>query len=233
MGSVGKDYGSERHLLSYRKAKSESLNQAILLALNAPTGASIEWLYPDRSGNRGKEVTGLGFLKANAWAKGTAPALSAWKDFWPQGGRAQSWDGVAILNVDGVPQRWLLFEAKSNHPEFVGARTKATPKSLEIIEKALNRTKKEFGVHRFFDWTASYYQFANRLAAASFLNRHGVPTMLVEVFFTGDRFPDGTPCPAAADAWQPLLEARRLTLGLAPDATSEHVVAVFLPAFAH
>lgn len=233
MGAVGKDYGSERHLLSYRKEKPEELNQAILTALNTTTGADIEWLYPDGSGNRGKEFTGVSFLKANPWAKGTARALSAWKEFWPQGGRAQSWDGVAILNVDGAPQRWLLFEAKSNHPEFVGARCKATPKSLETIEKALNRTKKELGVHRFLDWTGSYYQFANRLAATTFLNRHGVPTTLVETFFAGDRFPDGTPCPASADAWRPLLESRRLTLGLAPDATRDHVVDVFLPAFAH
>jgi hypothetical protein len=232
MGAVGKDYGSERHLLSYRKSKPEELDQAILTALKQ-TGATIEWLYPDGSGNRGAEFTGVSFLEVSPWAKGTARAQAAWKEFWPQGGRAQCWDGVAILHVDEAPQGWLLFEAKSNHPEFVGARTKATPKSLETIEKALNRTKKEFGVHRFFDWTASYYQFANRLAATTFLSRHAVPTTLVEVFFTGDRFPDGTACPASADAWRTLVEARRLTLGLTPDATHDHVVDVFLPAFTH
>ena len=231
MGAVGGDYGSERHLLSYRKQRPDMLDREILKALGSPSDASIDWLYPDRSGDRGVEFTGVGFLKHQRWAQGTARAMAAWSNFWPSRGRAQCWDGVAILHVDGEPQRWLVLEAKSNHPEFVGARTKATGASFRKIQAALNRTKKQLGVHRFFDWTASYYQFANRLAAVAFLNRHNVPTQLVEVFFTGDCFPDGTPCPQSESEWRLLLRARQLTLGIDSNSTEQQVLDVFLTAY--
>lgn len=233
MGAVGEDYGSERHLLSYRKSDPDTLDRAILAALNASSHASINWWYPDQRGRRGEEFTGVGFLKASPWAPHTAKALKGWGTFWPTRGRSQSWDGIATLDVDGSPQRWLLIEAKANHPEFVGARCRASATSLKTIESVLNRTKKQLRVHRFFDWAGGYYQFANRLALTTFLNREGVPATLVELFFTSDRFPDDTYCPGCEEDWKPLLEARRLTLGLSAEATTQFVADVFLPAFKH
>jgi hypothetical protein len=52
--------------------------------------------------------------------------------------------------------------------------------------------------------------------------------MLIGIYICGDEFPDATPCPATREAREPLLEARRLTLGLTaePDAVRD----VFLPA---
>jgi hypothetical protein len=86
-------------------------------------------------------------------------------------------------------------------------------------------------VHRFFPWTGTYYQYANRLACLWFLRSSGIDARLVFVYFTGDRFPDATPCPATRDEWEKLLEARRLTLAL----PSRHALSpfehdVFLPA---
>ena len=228
MGKLGEDYGSERHLLTYRKSAPEALDRAILHALSSDAGTTVRWLYPDRSGRRGVKFKGVGFLRSQPWATGTPKALADWTGFWPQTGSAPSWDGVVILERNGVPNQWLLLEAKGNHPEFVGTPARATRKSLEIIERALNRTKRGCGVHRHFHWTGSYYQFANRLALTAFLNRHGVPATLVEVFFTGDRFPDGRFCPASEGEWKPLIEARRVTLGLGPLTVPDHVVDVFL-----
>jgi hypothetical protein len=68
--------------------------------------------------------------------------------------------------------------------------------------------------HRHFIWTASYYQYANRLTVLRFLRDHEVAAHLVLVYFTGDQFPDGRPCPATEREWEGLIEARRLTLGL-------------------
>lgn len=231
MGSLGKDYGSERHLLSYRRDRAEVLDAQILRALELDSSHhSLEWLYPDRTGCRGVEFKGFGFLKGHAWAAGTRKALDAWGNLWPRSGTPPSWDGVAMLHENGEPSRWLLLEAKANHPEFTGAPSRASAASLKKIEAALGATKRQFGVHRHFCWSGSYYQFANRLTMVGFLNRHNVPTTLVDVFFAGDRFPDGCPCPESDAAWQPLIEARRLTLGLRPLTVNDHVVDVFMNA---
>jgi hypothetical protein len=231
MGSLGEDYGSERHLLNYRRHPAATLDERILHAMKVePSRASLQWLHPDQSGNRGKEFTGLSFLKTDSWAPGTQKALDAWASFWPTSGTLPSWDGVAILHENDQQSRWLLLEAKANHPEFTGAPSRALPPSLKKIKVALETAKRHFAVHRDFDWTGSYYQFANRLTLVRFLNLHGVPATLIEVLFTGDRFPDRRPCPETEAAWQPLLEARRLTLGLRTLTPDDHVVDIFLNA---
>jgi hypothetical protein len=118
-------------------------------------------------------------------------------------------------------------EAKANWPEFCSPATTAKA-GFKTIERALGKVKTRWGVHRFFSWTGSYYQFANRLAALYTLEKHQIPALLVGVYIYGDQFPDGTPCPATAEEWEPLLAARRLTLGLS--AEPDGVRDVFLPA---
>jgi hypothetical protein len=64
-----------------------------------------------------------------------------------------------------------------------------------------------------------------------FLRKHGISARLVFVYFTGDAFPDGTPCPATEEEWERLIEARRLTLGLPRrHALSEYEHHVVIPA---
>jgi hypothetical protein len=109
---------------------------------------------------------------------------------------------------------WFLIEAKANQPEFCTPGTRAEGEARKQIERSLNRVKRRVGVHRYFSWTDSYYQYANRLATLAFLRDNGVDARLVFVYFIGDRFPDGTECPASVAAWKRLIEARRLTLGL-------------------
>lgn len=85
------------------------------------------------------------------------------------------------------------------------------------IRRALARLKRDLGVHRYFCWTGTYYQYANRLATLWFLQKQRVAVRLVFVYFKGDVFPDGTPCPQTEQDWEALIEARRLTLGLAKE----------------
>jgi hypothetical protein len=225
---MGKDYGSEWHFLEYRRRAAETLDADVLVQLGLRSPSVVEWVYPAEGGASGREPQGLGFLSESDDPRETK-ARTAWRDFWPQRGSQPCWDGVAKLDVEGQPTTWLLFEAKANHREFVGAPCKASPASRDKIERALGLAKRRLGVHRHFDWTGSYYQHANRLAVLAFLEKHRVQAKLVEVFFVGDRFPDGRECPATAAAWQPLLEARRLTLGLPPTESDSLVTHVFLP----
>jgi hypothetical protein len=107
-------------------------------------------------------------------------------------------------------------EAKANHPEFTGSPCGARTGSdaRKRIEHSLGKVKAHLGVHRHFSWMGSYYQYANRLAALYFLNKHKIPARLVFVYFTNDCFPDRRPCPADAARWSELFRARELTLGL-------------------
>lgn len=224
MGRRGAGYGSEDHLWTYRTVLREALDRELLKGTGLP--GKVEWIYPDPSLLQMKEPRGMSFCPDTA-------VRSAWKDFWPQTGNQQTWDGLAK-----VGDEWLLMEAKANHPEFVGAPCAAsfeksvnpqTLSSRQRIEKALNLSKKRLGVHRDFCWLGSYYQYANRIAALLFLANNGVRARLVFIHFCGDVFPDGRPCPTTEQEWAPLLEARRLTLGLpVSHALSDRVHEVFL-----
>lgn len=91
-----------------------------------------------------------------------------------------------------------------------------TPASLSWMKNRAAARAGSFylSVHRFFPWLGTYYQHANRLAVLHFLvNQAEVPARLLNVYFVGDRFRDGTECPATEDHWRSLIEARRLTLG--------------------
>jgi len=206
MGKRGRGYGSEDHFLRYRSKSRDEFDRNLLGAMGALDGR-LEWIYP--TGVRAeREPQRVSFLKD----KGVE---TLWKKYWPQRGRAQTWDGVAKLHRGDVSE-WVLIEAKANTVEFVTPPCGASKLGGRgQIEKALNRLKSYLGVHRFFPWLGTYYQYANRLAALHFLvNQAGVPAHLLHVYFIGDRFPDGTECPASEEHWRQLIEARRLTLGL-------------------
>lgn len=110
--------------------------------------------------------------------------------------------------------RWFLVEAKANRPEFVAPGSRSEGEPRRQIERSLNRTKRSLGVHRYFSWIDSYFQYANRLTIVDFVREHGIDARLVFVYLVGDCFPDGMPCPASEAEWKRPIEARRLTLGL-------------------
>lgn len=229
MGKRGDGYGSEDHFLRYRAERPEELNAAVLGVLDGASDHRIEWVYP--SGAIGeREPEGLEFLIDKQ------EVLARWKEYWPQRGRAQTWDGIAKL-VHGGAYEWLLIEAKANTVEFVTPPCGASKDGgRDQIEKALNRLKAHLGAHRNFPWLGTYYQYANRLAVLHFLNDlSAIPARLVHVYFVGDRFPDGRECPSNEAEWQRLIEARRLTLGLGKDhllAPRTHEVFLTVPTLA-
>jgi hypothetical protein len=222
MGKRGEGYGSEDHFLRYRAEHAEQLNAAVLEGVAVANGR-IEWMYP-RGVDDEREPEGLEFLADRE------DVLARWREFWPQRGRAQTWDGVAKLHCGGTVE-WLLIEAKANTVEFVTPPCGATKQGgRDQIERTLNRLKTHLGVHRHFPWLGTYYQYVNRLAVLHFLNDlSGVPAQLLHVYFLGDCFPDGRECPCNEAEWQRLIEARRLTLGLPEHhALSERTHEVFL-----
>jgi hypothetical protein len=205
MGKRGDGYGSEDHLRRYLSSDRAVFDAAVVKSLG-PKSIPVEWLAFPATAAGDREFRGLEFLRGTPDDR----VLPAWRAFWPPTGRAQTWDLIGRAD-----RTWLLVEAKATWPEFVTSSCRATGEGLATIKRSLNRVKRELGVNRWFDWTSTYYQHANRLATVWFLRNQGVDARLVEVHFLGDEFPDGTPCPRTKGAWEALIEARRLTLGLA------------------
>ncbi len=226
MGKRGHGYGSEAHLLRYRSHHPDLLDRAVTEAIGLPE-ARLNWIYPPDHSLAGsaREPEGMEFLKEKK------DILEKWSDFWPQRGKQPTWDAVAKLTNVREPE-WVLFEAKANRPEFCSLPSGAIGGGRKKIEKAIGSVKKHMGVHWRFHWLGTYYQYANRLACLYFLTEVAhVPARLVFVYFFGDSFPDGAPCPKTKDEWEEAIHACHLTLGL-PDrhALSGQVHEVFLPA---
>jgi hypothetical protein len=222
VGRRGDGYGSEYHLHRYLEDCPDKFNESVAEAVGcSPT--AISWLpSPHTKDGREREFRGLEFLPPET----PQHVRDAWRDFWPSRGSPPTWDAIGRTGSE-----WILVEAKSNHPEFCSGSCKAVGDGFRKIERSLNQVKGALNVHRFFTWTGSYYQHANRLGALWFLRKHEIGTRLLLVYFIGDRFPDGTPCPASEEEWEALIEARRLTLGL-PErhALTNFEHHVFLPA---
>ncbi len=190
MGQRGHGYGSEDHFIRYRTDHPGLLDSYIKAALPRPS--DITWLYPAQGiAEEPKDLTFVDFTESQ---------LKQWRAFWPNPGNRR-WDGVARC-----AEEWLLFEAKANESELCSPGTGALPPSLRQITRALDEVKLFLGVPSETVWHGRYYQYTNRLAALYFLNIVAkIPARLVFLYFTGDVFPDGRPCPQSEQAWRPLI----------------------------
>ncbi len=223
MGKRGQAYGSEEHFLRYRADHPVALNDAIKHSLGA-SDASFSWLYPADEFPIGgsREPEGFDFLQNDN-------VLALWRGFWHQKGKQPTWDGVAKLAV-GSRTEWLLLEAKANRPKLCSPPCGAAAGRKKITQ-AMGKAKDFLGVHRRFSWLGTYYQYANRLTCLYFLTQVArISARLVFVYFYGDDFRDGTPCPSTEAEWRVVINACHLALGLPePHPLSDFVREVFLP----
>lgn len=218
MGQRGHGYGSEDHLIRYRIDHPDLMDSYLKVAL--PHLTDITWLYPAQGvAEEPKDLTFVDF---------TEQQLKQWHAFWPNPGN-RSWDGVARCNTE-----WLLFEAKANETELCSPGTSASPLSLVRITKALNEVKLFLGVPSETVWHGRYYQYANRLAALYFLNVVvKIPARLIFLYFTGDVFPDGRPCPQNEQDWTLLISRCHAELKLPhTHKLSDRTHDVFVPVIA-
>lgn len=205
-------YGSQFHLRRLVNERSTELSDMLASAyskagLRPPS--RVEWISPlARDGYR--ELEGMEYFVA----KGDTKTVDLWKAFWPQSGRAPTWDGWAI--AEGAEGREFLFvEAKANEPELESPPCGALPEGLAKIREALDKAKAFLGVASDIPWHKTYYQFCNRLACLYFLNEVAkVPARFLCVYFVGDRFPDGRPCPISKEAWKVLTDRMYAEIGL-------------------
>lgn len=172
---LGRAYaGSQLQVQLYASRMPDRLSATLLVALGRPDD-KLEWIAPVE-GQQFAEPLDEAFLDA----LGLSAHAEALKAFWP--GSGPRWDGLARLKSSGSV---LLIEGKSYPAEMRGAGCQAkAPRSIDLIDRALEETKRWLSVTDDRHWKGELYQYANRLAHVRFLRQLGVDAWLVNLSFT-------------------------------------------------
>lgn len=194
---------------------SGALNHKIAKAYGW-SGEEIEWLSPITS-DEYAEYYDESFLELLGINDLRVPL----RDFWPRSG--PRWDGLARTASGKV----ILVEAKAYIEEGVDYRSKASPASLEKINKALDQAKAAFMANPDAPWESPYYQYANRLAHLYFLRElNGVDAHLLFLYFADA--PD-VPAPCSAEQWRGAIRLTEKCLGLGQHPYKKHVSTIVWP----
>jgi hypothetical protein len=166
--------GSQRWLQIAVNQHPTVLDAPLRAAAALPLDTAIEWLSP-----RQEE----GFVEYRDRATfdrlGIQLQNRLLEDFWPA--RGPVWDGLARAATGDV----FLVEAKAHIGEMVSGRCRASEAPMAKIREALREVQRELAPGATeVDWSATFYQYANRLAHLHLLRvQNGVPAHLVLVYF--------------------------------------------------
>lgn len=139
-------------------------------------------------------------------------------EFWPR--RGPQWDALGRRESTGEV---FLVEAKSHIPELISSLQATDRASKKRILDSLNKTKVALGSKTDFDWTKTFYQYANRLAHLHLLRMNGIKAYLIFVCFTGDYEMGG---PSNFAEWEGAFRLMNRCLGLKEHVLSKFVVEV-------
>ena len=170
------------------------------VALEHPALGPVNWVSPLRNDAFAEYRDGsfLRRLNLSMLEKDLA-------EFWPR--RGPQWDALGLAG-----DKVVLVEAKARVPEFVSSPSQASDTSLQKIKRSLESVKGELGVGEHFDWTQSYYQYANRIAHLWWMRRSGVDAHLLFVDFLNAKEVAG---PENVETWQDAYATADSQLGLA------------------
>ena len=189
MAQIGYGYGSEFQLLRFMGRHRKMLDNEICTSLHE--SGHINWLdfslgtrFCSITGD--EELKGLSFLNDESITKiYTEDVIKRTiKDYKKYNinniDKWQNWDAVFTLN-----NIIYLVEAKAYVHEFKDGNNIHGEKSQKEIERffseQMNMTGLKANINE--EWFKSYYQFANRLAMAAFLNNHNIKTKVLYIFF--------------------------------------------------
>lgn len=175
MAEMGYGYGSEYQLLRILGHHQNWINDKIKNILDI--SEDIFWFdYPVDSNRLSLdgEYKGIQFLKKHP---NYNEICKKWKEFWPQTGNAQNWDGICQIG-----NTYILIEAKARLGE-IESNTGASEQSLNLIQNSFNKTKEHYDIKSDKDWGKKYYQMANRLAFVYFLKSCGIEAKLLDIYF--------------------------------------------------
>ena len=178
MAQIGYGYGSEYQLLRFLGHHRQQFENIIseVIGQGKFVWEDFEYANPKQVISGDKELMGLGFIE-KLFPEQYPSIRKAYEEYkinrrdsW------QSWD--AIFTHNGM---LYLVEAKAHVDELSSGKEEHGDSSKEEIIRYFKEQLPDLPVSRV--WLREYYQLANRLATASFLNNHGVKTKVIYIYF--------------------------------------------------
>ena len=200
--------GSRRWLQVLVNCRPELLDDAISQRLPDPPD-DIDWRSPVVADHYAeyRDQPFLDRVAGSRFYRTPWQPQKALVDFWPRFG--PQWDGLAVTDKGHI----LLVEAKAHIAEMVTAPSQARGESArEKIQESLGAVKNFVNSKSPADWSASFYQYANRLAHLYWMRElNGHDAYLVNLFFVNDREMNG---PQSVAEWQTAIQLQEVFLGV-------------------
>lgn len=180
MAQIGCGYGSEWQLLRMLGHHRDMFYSELKKQMDIPKEAQIQWLDYDFDGSNisgDKEYKQRGFFRKipNIFTPEIIENIK--KDAFGSKLK-QNWDGIFWVN-----KTVYLVEAKAHLGEIRSDCHAKSKKSILLIDKYFQETKRWFKISSNNDWKKTYYQMANRVAFLKLLLSHNVEARLVNIYF--------------------------------------------------
>ena len=200
--------GSRRWLQVLVNCRPELLDDAICQRLS-DLPDDIDWRSPVAADHYAeyRDQSFLDRLAGSPYYRAPAQAQHDLSDFWPRFG--PQWDGLAVTDRGQI----ILVEAKAHIPEMVTAPGQARGETArQRIQDSLQTVKSFVESRSPADWSASFYQYANRLAHLYWLRElNGHDAYLVNLFFLNDSEMNG---PKSIEEWQAAIRLQETFMGV-------------------
>jgi len=207
--------GSLKWIQKLVNERPDLINQQIAQAINLRKDDNINWLSP-LSSDEYAEYRDASFTQRLDITLGGRSRAS----FWPN--RGPQWDALGKTDSGKV----FLIEAKAHLEEIVSPGTQASEISKRKITSSLEETKVFLKVAPGIDWSATFYQYANRLAHLYLLRiLNDIDGYLVFVYFLNDEEMKG---PKTVREWQAAIKVLEGALGLRRNRLSRFILDIFV-----
>lgn len=175
---IGYGYGSEYQLLRFLGHHRKEFEDIIsnVIGEGEFLWEDFEYADPTKVISGDKELTGLSFLERLFPTQ--YPSIKKEYDNYITKSGWQSWDAVFRHN-----DILYLVEAKAHVDELSSGRREHGGKSKEKILRFFREQLPELQDSITRIWLKDYYQLANRLAIAALLNKHGIKTRILCIYF--------------------------------------------------
>ena len=200
--------GSRRWLQVLVNCRPMLLGDAVSQRLPEPP-SHIDWRSPVVADHYAeyRDQSFLDRLAGSPYYCAPAQAQCGLADFWPRFG--PQWDGLAVTDRGQI----LLVEAKAHIPEMVTAPGQARGEAArQRIQESLQKVKSFVESKSSADWSASFYQYANRLAHLYWLRElNGHDAYMINLFLLNDAEMNG---PKSVEEWQSAIRLQETFMGV-------------------
>jgi len=206
-------HGSLKDIQVLVNEKSDLINME--LKKHFKYDITVNWVSPLKN-DYYSEYRDNDFLKVLGINKLSIPL----KNFWPKNG--PQWDALGKSN-----DKYFIVEAKANIPELKSPGTKASEKSIKLIEKSLNDVKKYLNIDSSFNWMEIYYQYTNRIAHLYYLRvLNNLDAFLIFIYFLNDPTVNG---PKSINEWENEIIELQNKIGFKNDnILSNYIIDIFV-----